>query len=75
MTLEVARRGGPANRGRGRRRSSTPAPTAAACPPRLEGACTSGSSTIAEVVQGVEPMGDLRRFRIDDLIPEEEDES
>ena len=33
-----------------------------------------GARTIAEVLQGVEPMGDLGRFIIDDLTPEEEDE-
>lgn len=31
-------------------------------------------ATIAEVLQGGQPMGDLRRFAIDDLTPEEEDE-
>lgn len=31
-------------------------------------------TTIAEVLAGGEPMGDLRRFVIDDLTPEEEDE-
>lgn len=30
--------------------------------------------TIADVLRGVEPMGDLRRFAIDDLTPEDEDE-
>ena len=30
--------------------------------------------TIAEILQGGEPMGDLSRFAIDDLTPEEEDE-
>ena len=29
---------------------------------------------IAEVLQGGQPMGDLRRFVIEDLTPEEEDE-
>ncbi len=33
-----------------------------------------GPATIADVLDGVEPMGDLRRFAIDDLTPEEEDE-
>lgn len=33
-----------------------------------------GPETIADVLDGVEPMGDLRRFAIDDLTPEEEDE-
>ena len=31
-------------------------------------------TTIAEVIQDVEPMGDLSRFVIEDLTPEEEDE-
>ena len=31
-------------------------------------------TTIAEVLRGVEPMGDLRQFSIDDLTPEDEDE-
>ena len=31
-------------------------------------------STIADIVHGVEPMGDLGRFAIDDLTPEDEDE-
>lgn len=31
-------------------------------------------TTIAEVLQGLEPMGDLSRFAIDDLTPEEEEE-
>lgn len=31
-------------------------------------------ATIAEVLEGLEPMGDLSRFAIDDLTPEEEDE-
>ena len=31
-------------------------------------------TTIAEVLQGGQPMGDLRRFVIEDLTPEEEDE-
>lgn len=30
-------------------------------------------TTIAAVLEGVEPMGDLRRFEIDDLSPEDED--
>lgn len=30
--------------------------------------------TIAEVLRGLEPMGELRRFAIDDLTPEDEDE-
>ena len=30
--------------------------------------------TIADVLRSVEPMGDLRRFAIDDLTPEDEDE-
>lgn len=30
--------------------------------------------TIAEVLHGSEPMGDLSRFAIEDLTPEEEDE-
>jgi len=35
---------------------------------------TTGPATIAEVLQGVAPMGGLGRFVIDDLTPEEEDE-
>ena len=35
---------------------------------------TSEPTTIAEVLQGGQPMGDLRRFVIEDLTPEEEDE-
>lgn len=31
-------------------------------------------TTIAEVLRGGQPMGDLRRFMIEDLTPEEEDE-
>lgn len=31
-------------------------------------------TTIADVVRDVEPMGDLRRFAIDDLTPGDEDE-
>lgn len=31
-------------------------------------------TTIAEVLQDIEPMGDLRQFVIDDLTPEDEDE-
>lgn len=31
-------------------------------------------TTIAEVLHGIEPMGDLRQFAIDDLTPEVEDE-
>jgi hypothetical protein len=30
--------------------------------------------TIADVLRGVEPMGDLRQFAIDDLTPDDEDE-
>ncbi len=30
--------------------------------------------TISDVLRGVEPMGDLRRFAIEDLTPEDEDE-
>jgi hypothetical protein len=33
-----------------------------------------GRSTIAEVLRGLEPMGDLSRFEIEDLTPSEEDE-
>lgn len=33
-----------------------------------------GPRTIAEIVRGVESMGDLGRFEIEDLTPEEEDE-
>lgn len=35
---------------------------------------SSEPSTIAEVLDGLEPMGDLSRFTVDDLSPEEEDE-
>lgn len=31
-------------------------------------------TTMAEALQGIEPMGDLRQFAIDDLTPEDEDE-
>jgi hypothetical protein len=31
-------------------------------------------ASVAEVLRGLEPMGDLRRFLIDDLTPDEEDE-
>ena len=31
-------------------------------------------TTIAEVLEGGQPMGDLSRFIIEDLTPEEEDE-
>lgn len=31
-------------------------------------------STVAEVLEGLEPMGDLSRFAVDDLTPDEEDE-
>ncbi len=31
-------------------------------------------TTIAEVLQGIEPMGDLRQFAVDDLAPEDEEE-
>jgi len=34
----------------------------------------SGSATIAEIIRDVEPMGDLSRFVIEDLTPEDEDE-
>lgn len=30
--------------------------------------------TMEEIIAAVQPMGDLRRFRIEDLTPEEEDE-
>lgn len=33
-----------------------------------------GPATIVEVLDGVEPMGDLSRFAIGDLTPEDEDE-
>lgn len=33
-----------------------------------------GPSTIAEVLEGIEPMGDLGQFVIDDLTSDEEDE-
>jgi hypothetical protein len=35
---------------------------------------STGPTTIAQVLQGIDPMGDLGRFVIDDLTPEEEDE-
>ena len=35
---------------------------------------SSGPATVAEVLEGIEPMGDLNRFAIEDLTPEEEDE-
>lgn len=35
---------------------------------------SAGPSTIAEVLEDLEPMGDLTRFAIDDLTPDEEDE-
>ena len=31
-------------------------------------------TTIADPLEGIEPMGDLRQFVIDDLTPEDEDE-
>ena len=31
-------------------------------------------TTVAEVLQDLKPMGDLSRFAIEDLTPEEEDE-
>jgi hypothetical protein len=31
-------------------------------------------TTIALIIEGIEPMGDLRQFVIDDLTPEDEDE-
>ena len=31
------------------------------------------SPTMAEILQGVQPMGDLSQFVIEDLTPEEED--
>jgi hypothetical protein len=31
-------------------------------------------TTIAHILEGIEPMGDLRQFVIDDLTPEDEDE-
>lgn len=34
----------------------------------------SGPSTISEILQGIEPMGDLSPFVVDDLTPDEEDE-
>lgn len=33
-----------------------------------------GPTTVAAVIDGLEPMGDLARFAIDDLTAEEEDE-
>lgn len=33
-----------------------------------------GPVTIADLLRDAEPMGDLSRFAIDDLTPEEEDE-
>lgn len=35
---------------------------------------SAGQPTIAEIVEGIRPMGDLSRFAIEDLTPEEEDE-
>jgi hypothetical protein len=35
---------------------------------------SSTPATIAEILRGIEPMGDLGLFLIDDLTPEEEDE-
>jgi hypothetical protein len=35
---------------------------------------SAGPSTIDEVLEGLEPMGDLSRFAIDDLTADEEDE-
>lgn len=35
---------------------------------------SAGPLTIAQVLKDLEPMGDLSRFAIDDLTPEEEDE-
>lgn len=34
---------------------------------------SAGPSTIAEVLEDLDPMGDLSRFAIDDLTPDEED--
>lgn len=31
-------------------------------------------TTVAEVLHGIEPMGDLRQFAIDGLMPDDEDE-
>jgi hypothetical protein len=39
-----------------------------------QGPSSSGPATLAEVLEGIEPMGDLSRFVIEDLTPEEEDE-
>jgi hypothetical protein len=33
-----------------------------------------GPTTIAGILQGIDPMGDLGQFAIDDLTPEDEDE-
>ncbi len=38
------------------------------------GAGPNRPTTVAEVLRRVEPMGDLRRFAIDDLTPDDEDE-
>ncbi len=35
---------------------------------------SAGPSTIDELLRDLEPMGDLSRFAIDDLTPDEEDE-
>lgn len=35
---------------------------------------SAGPWTIAEVLKGLKPIGDLDRFAIDDLTPDEEDE-
>jgi len=34
----------------------------------------SGATTVAEIMRGLEPMGDLSRFVIDDLTSDQEDE-
>jgi hypothetical protein len=39
-----------------------------------EPSSASGPATIAEIVRDREPMGDLGRFLIEDMTPEEEDE-
>lgn len=39
-----------------------------------EPAASAGPVTVADILRGVAPMGDLRRFAIEDLTPAEEDE-
>lgn len=39
-----------------------------------EPTASTGPATVADVLRGLEPMGDLRRFAVEDLTPAEEDE-